>query len=114
MKPNATMPHETRIDAPPVNTERNIGGNGRLLEGRPSHEARNARSNSGKHKTGRKKARISSAIFVADTRVLPPLLPLGVSLLSSVTGICGYGRFGFDVGSGVMLVGLKKRRRLDL
>jgi hypothetical protein len=26
--------------------------------------------------------------------------------------IWGYGRFGFDVGSGVMLVGLKKRRRL--
>lgn len=85
MKPNATMLHVIRIDAPPVKKERNTGGNGRSLEDRPSHKVRSARSNNGKHKTGKKKAKVSSAIFLADTRVLPPL---GVSPLDSVVGIC--------------------------
>jgi hypothetical protein len=57
---------------------------------------------------------ISNTTFHPNTRLLPPLLPLGVSPLSSGVGICGYGRFGFDVGSGVTLVDLKKRRRLAL
>lgn len=100
MKPNATTLHVIKIDAPPVRKERSTGGNGRSLEGRPSHKARNARSNSGKHKTGKKKVMMSTPIFLADTPDLGLLLPLGVSLLSSVVGIwalsfsfrCGFRR----------------------
>jgi hypothetical protein len=113
MNPSAIMPHVRSIDAPPVTSERTTGGNGSSLEGRPTHTARNTMSASGKHESGRKKARVSAAIFLADTPVLPALLPLGASPLSFIVG----DMWNYDMGiwafwfralwvqaSGVMLV----------